>query len=125
MLMVSLLNHEYCLGQPQRMRATLILPVIAIQYQALVRLTTAAEMMFLHCPIETGSKDRESNLKCVGSITAPQEVAWQKESLLEKLRRQGLQTASLVPLALPLLYPDTREALLRPKLVRKADEDIE
>ena len=64
MLMVSLLNHEYCLGEPQRMRATLKLPVLANQYQALARLTTAAEMMFLHCPIDIVSKDWGSNLKC-------------------------------------------------------------
>ena len=65
MLMVSLLNHEYCLGEPQRMRATLKLPVLANQYQALARLTTAAEMMFLHCPGEiVPTPHWGSNIKC-------------------------------------------------------------
>ena len=62
--MVSLLNHEYCLGSRSGCERPLYGPVTAIQYQALVRLTTAAEMMILHCPSEIGSKDWERNLKC-------------------------------------------------------------
>ena len=64
MLMVSLLNHEYCLGSRSGCERPKHVPGVAIQYHALVMLTTAAEMMFLHCPIEIGSKDWESNLKC-------------------------------------------------------------
>ena len=56
MLMVSLLKHEYCQGSRSGCERPKDVPVIAIQYQALVRLTTAAEMMFQHCHSEIGSK---------------------------------------------------------------------
>ena len=82
--------------------------------------------MILHCPSEIGSKDWERNLKCFrinydGSEGGVAEgvTARQIEAAMPP---DGL--AGSVDI-LPLLYPGTREALLHPELVRKADEDIE
>ena len=97
MLMVSLLNHEYCQGSRSGCERPENVPVIAIQYQALVRLTTAAETLFLHCPSEMVFQERwGSNLQWLGTTAAVQEVAWQKGSLLNKLRQQGSRTVSMV-----------------------------